>query len=95
VEAAPAYGRPTDELQAWAYATLQLYGGWSVVGGLRYDFEEDASKYETIGLAFNCDCFNLKVAYVTDEDEKDGDLDKSHSVLFSVKFRTFGGDNGN
>jgi LPS-assembly protein len=94
VEAAPAYGRPTDELQAWAYATLQLTGGWSIFGGLRYDFEADTSKYETIGLSFDCDCFSFKVAYVTDEDEKDGDLDKSHSVLLSVKFRTLGGSVG-
>jgi LPS-assembly protein len=95
VEAAPAYGRPTDELQAWAFATLQLSGGWSVFGGLRYDFESDVSKHETIGLAFNCDCFNFKVAYVTNEDEKEGDLDKSHAVLVSVKFKTLGGDFGN
>jgi LPS-assembly protein len=92
VEAAPAYGRPTDELQAWAYATLQLYGGWSMFGGLRYDFESDTSKYEMIGLAFNCDCFDFKIAYVTNDDEKDGDLDKSHSVVLSVKFKTLSGE---
>jgi LPS-assembly protein len=94
VEAAPAYGRPTDELQAWAYATLQLNGGWSVFGGLRYDFESDASKYETVGLAFDCDCFNFKIAYAADEGEKEGDLDKSHSVLLSIKFKTLTGDAG-
>ncbi|HYM98257.1 MAG TPA: hypothetical protein VET25_00830, partial [Aestuariivirgaceae bacterium] len=91
---APAYGRPTDELQAWAYATLQLNGGWSVFGGLRYDFESDVSKYETIGLAFDCDCFNFKIAYAADEGEKEGDLDKSHSVLLSIKFKTLTGDAG-
>jgi LPS-assembly protein len=94
VEAAPAYGRPTDELQAWAYASLQLYGGWSMFGGLRYDFESDTSKYETVGLAFNCDCFDFKIAYVTNDDEKDGDLDKSHSVVLSVKFKTLSGETG-
>jgi LPS-assembly protein len=96
IEAAPAYGRPTDELQAWAYATLQLTGGWSLFGGLRHDFENGSSKNETIGLSFDCDCFNFRIAYVTDEDEKEGDLDKSHSVLLSVKFKTLGGvDAGN
>jgi LPS-assembly protein len=95
VDAAPAYGRPTDELQAWAFATLQLAGGWSLFGGLRYDFEADLTKRETIGLRYDCDCFTFKIAYVTDDDEEDGDLDKSHSVMLSVKFKTLGGDTGN
>jgi LPS-assembly protein len=94
VEEAAAYGRPTDELQAWAYATLQLTGGWSVFGGLRYDFEQDMSTYETVGLAFNCDCFHFKVAYVSNDNEDDGDLDKSHSVMFTVKFKGLSNDFG-
>jgi LPS-assembly protein len=94
VEDAAAYGRPTDELQAWAYATLQLTGGWSVFGGLRYDFERDLSNYETVGLAFNCECFQFKVAYVSNDNEDDGDLDKSHSVMFTVKFKGLSNDFG-
>ncbi|HEY7764456.1 MAG TPA: LPS-assembly protein LptD [Aestuariivirgaceae bacterium] len=94
VEAAPAYGRPTDELQAWAYATLPLRGGWSVFGGLRYDFEQDVSTYETFGLAFNCDCLNFRIAYVSNDDEEEGDLDKSHSVLFTVNFKGLGNNIG-
>jgi LPS-assembly protein len=94
VEEAAEYGRPTEELQAWTYATLQLIGGWSVFGGLRYDFEQDMSTYETIGLAFNCDCFNFKVAYVSNDNEDDGDLDKSHSVMFTVKFKGLSNDFG-
>jgi LPS-assembly protein len=94
VEAAPAYGRLTDELQAWAYATLPLRGGWSVFGGLRYDFEQNISTYETLGLAFNCDCFNFRIAYVSNDDEEDGDLDKSHSVVFTVDFKGLGSNLG-
>jgi LPS-assembly protein len=96
VDAAPAYGRPTDEMQAWASATVYLAGGWSLFGGMRYDFESDTSKQETIGLAFDCDCMNFKIAYVSKDDEEDGDLDKSHSVLFSVKFKSLtGSSDGN
>ena len=76
VEEAARYGRPTEELQAWAYATLQLAGGWSIFGGLRYDFEQDMSNYETVGLEFNCECFDFKIAYVSNDNEDEGDLDK-------------------
>ena len=57
-------------------------------GGLRYDFEEDVSTNETVGFGFDCDCFHFKIAYVSNDNEDDGDLDKSHSVMFSVKFKT-------
>ena len=96
VDAAEEYGRPTDELQAWASATVQLAGGWSVFGGMRYDFESETSKQETIGLAFDCDCMNFKIAYISDDNLDDGDLDKSHSVIFSLKFKSLtGASDGN
>ena len=93
VNAAAEYGRPTDELQAWASATVQLVGGWSLFGGMRYDFESDTSKQETIGLAFDCDCMNFKIAYISRDDQDEGDLDKSHSVMFSLKFKSLTGSN--
>ena len=52
------------------------------------------STYETVGLAFNCDCFNFRVAYVSNDNEDDGDLDKSHSVMFTVKFKGLSNDFG-
>jgi lipopolysaccharide assembly outer membrane protein LptD (OstA) len=63
---------------------------------MRYDFESETSKQETIGLAFDCDCMNFKIAYISDDNLDDGDLDKSHSVMFSLKFKTLtGASDGN
>ncbi len=91
VEAAPAYGRPEDERQVWAAASLLVHGGWSLFGGLRYDFEDDSFRKQTVGVGYDCDCFGFKLAYSYSDNEEDGDLDKSHSVMFSVRFKTLGG----
>jgi LPS-assembly protein len=91
LDAAPAYGRPEDERQVWAAASLLVHGGWSLFGGLRYDFEDDSFRKQTVGIAFDCDCFGFKLAYSHSDSEDAGDLDKSHSVMFSVRFKTLGG----
>jgi LPS-assembly protein len=100
VEAAPAYGRPTDELQGWAAATVPLHAGWSVFGGAKYDFLDDEVIRHQIGFGYDCDCFQFQFAYTGSRDEDDdGDLEKEHSFMLSVQFNTLGGsddedDNG-
>jgi LPS-assembly protein len=92
VDAAPAYGRPTDELQAWAAATVPLHAGWLVFGGMKYDFLDDEIVRQQIGFGYDCDCFQFKFAYTNSRHEEDnGDLDKDHSFMLSVKFKTLGG----
>jgi LPS-assembly protein len=91
VDDAPAYGRLEDERQVWAAANVLLSGGWSLFGGLRYDFEEDTWRKQTIGIGFDCDCFSFKLAYTHSEDEDQGDLDKDNSVMFSVRFKSLTG----
>ncbi len=97
VEAAPAYGRPTDERQAWAAAAVPLQAGWSVFGGVKYDFIEDEMIRHQIGFGYDCDCFEFKFAYTGSRHEDDnGDLDKDHSFMFFLNFKTLGeiGDDG-
>ena len=91
VEAAPAYGRPTDEFQAWAAATVPVRAGWSVFGGAKYDFLDDEMISRQIGIGYECDCFLFKFAYTMSRPEfDDGDLDKDHSFIMSVEFKTLG-----
>lgn len=58
-----AYGRPKAEDWVEGDAKIKLSGGWNVFGGLAYDFNASAITQKTVGLEFDCQCMNFKVAY--------------------------------
>ena len=89
LEAAPAYGRTTRQQQLWASADMQLFGGWSLFGDIRYDFERDGPIRHRIGVGWDCDCFNFRL-YYKENFTRDGDVEKEQAILMSVEFKTLG-----
>ncbi len=86
--AEPAYGQPTRQHWVSSDAKIALAGGWSVFGGLTYDFMNDVMTQKTFGFEFDCQCMNLRLAYT-------GTVDsitkaKSDQVMLSVEFATLG-----
>lgn len=89
LDAEPAYGRPVDEQQIWGTAQFHLGWGWSILGSLRYDFEETRLVKGQIGVAYDCDCFNFQVYYRRDN-TSDRDVGEEHAILFRIEFKTLG-----
>ncbi len=63
IAAEPSYGRVVDEQWAEADVRVGLTEGWYLFGGARYDIENSYFPKKTLGVEFDCDCMNFKMAY--------------------------------
>ncbi len=72
-----------------ADGSLGLTDGWSLFGGLRYDLETSNVDWRTIGVEFDCQCMNFKLAYTGADDDITKKTD--HRVMMSIDFATLGG----
>ena len=89
IAAEPSYGRVTDEQWAEADVRVALANSWYAFGGARYDIEQSFFPSKTVGLEFDCECMNFKMAYSAERDNK---LDQTdHRVMFSIDLATLGG----
>jgi LPS-assembly protein len=89
IAAEPAYGRLFEEEWAEADMRLGLKDGWYLFGGARYDIENSFTAKKTLGLEFDCECMNFKMAYSSTKDSKISNTD--HRVMFSIDLATLGG----
>jgi LPS-assembly protein len=89
IAAEPSYGRITDEEWAEADVRVGLANGWYAFGGARYDIENSFFPTRTLGLEFDCECMNFKMAYSALRDNKFDETD--HRVMFSIDLATLGG----
>jgi LPS-assembly protein len=85
----PAYGRLKDEEWVQADARVGLTEGWYLFGGARYDIENSNLDWRTVGIEFDCQCMNFKVAYTGSRDDTTSEVD--HRVMMSIDFATLGG----
>ena len=89
INAEPAYGRPLDEQWVQADGSVALADGWSLFGGLRYDLETTNVDWRTIGVEFDCQCMNFKLAYTGADDDITNKTD--HRIMMSIDLATLGG----
>ncbi|MGE3829744.1 MAG: LPS-assembly protein LptD [Parvibaculaceae bacterium] len=87
LDAEPDFGRPDDQQQVWGSGKLNLGDGWSLYGGLRYDVENSKLLRDTIGIGFECDCFNASLFYAENFTGDDADQ-VGRSVNLSIEFKT-------
>jgi LPS-assembly protein len=90
LDADPNSGRPDNEHQVWGSAGWNFSGAWSLYAGARYDLEESKLIRDTVGIGFNCDCFNFRIFYEEDRASDDESVDRS--VQFSIDLKSLGGD---
>jgi LPS-assembly protein len=90
LDADPNSGRPDNEHQVWGSAGWNFSGAWSLYAGARYDLEESKLIRDTVGIGFNCDCFNFRIFYEEDRASEDESVDRS--VQFSIDLKSLGGD---
>jgi LPS-assembly protein len=86
--AEPAYGLATRQHWISGDAKLALTNGWSVFGGVTYDFMADVMTQRTLGLEFDCQCMNFKLAYTGTEDSVSHAVE--NKLMMSVEFATLG-----
>jgi LPS-assembly protein len=89
IAAEPAYGRLLKEQWAEADLRIGLTDGWYAFGGARYDIENSFFAKQTLGLEFDCDCMNFKIAYSSNKDSRIDNTD--HRVMLSIDLATLGG----
>jgi LPS-assembly protein len=84
----PSVDRPNDEEQVWGSVGWNFTGGWSLYGGARYDLSDSKLLKDTIGIGYNCDCFNFRLFYEEDRANEETKVDRS--VLFSIDLKSLG-----
>ena len=89
LDAEPSFGRPMNQEQVWAQASLGLGGGWSLFGGVRYDLALDERIRNHVGFRFECDCFDFEIYYKEDF-TSDGDVEEDRSIIMSIELKTLG-----
>jgi LPS-assembly protein len=89
IAAEPAYGRLSDEQWAEADARVALTDGWYLFAGGRYDIENSFLARSTLGLEFDCDCMNFKMAYSSSKADELSNTD--HRIMLSIDLATLGG----
>jgi LPS-assembly protein len=89
IAAEPAYGRLLDEQWAEADLRVGLKDGWYLFGGGRFDIENNYLARSTLGLEFDCECMNFKMAYSSSKDGVTESTD--HRVMVSIDLATLGG----
>jgi LPS-assembly protein len=89
LDAEPASGRLEHQEQIWGDASYRLGEAWSLFGGLRYDLESDLFMDKTVGIGFECDCFNARLAY-SESRTNDPNDSVDRSIMLSVELRTLG-----
>ena len=86
--AEPAYGRNSREQWVSGDGRIALEDGWSVFGGMTYDFVSSVMTRKTAGLEFDCKCMNFKVYYAGSVDSVSKVTD--NRVMMSIEFATLG-----
>ncbi|MDE2385397.1 MAG: LPS-assembly protein LptD [Alphaproteobacteria bacterium] len=86
--AEPAYGLTTRQHWVSADTKIGLSGGWSMFGGLTYDFTASVLTQKTFGFEYDCQCMNFKLAYTGTEDSISHAVE--NKVMMSVEFATLG-----
>jgi LPS-assembly protein len=89
IAAEPNYGRLTKEQWTAADVRVGLTEGWYAFGGARYDIENSFFSTKTLGVEFDCECMNFKMAYSAERDSKISETD--HRVMLSIDLATLGG----
>ncbi len=89
-EAQPNYRFNRARHEIRGSGSVRLDENWRVFGGLAYDIETEEVFRETIGIAYDDDCFSIALGYSNVDSDFTGD-NTERAISFSVGFRTLGG----
>ncbi|MEQ1953205.1 LPS-assembly protein LptD [Mesorhizobium sp. CN2-181] len=93
IQAQPLYGYADDRHEVSAGASLRFNENWRVFGSGTYDLQADTMVSDTIGLAYDDECFAYAFT-MSDSRDVEGDDSDERRFGFSISLRTLG-DIGN
>lgn len=87
IQAQPNYGFTNDREEVSGAASLQFHEYWTAFGDVTYDLEADRVTRNSIGMAYDDECFIFKVSYEQDRRQLDT---IEESIKFQLTFKTIG-----
>jgi LPS-assembly protein len=88
IQAQPLYGFDDDRRELTLGASTRFNENWRVFGSGTYDFEKSLLVRDSLGFAYDDECFTYLMTYSEDRDRDTGEL--SQSIGFNLSFRTLG-----
>jgi LPS-assembly protein len=88
IQAQPLYGYPTDRHQVTASASAQVHEYWRVFGAATYDFMSNRLLRNSIGFAYDDECFTFVFTAAQSRNSTTGAV--SNSFGLQLSFRTLG-----
>jgi len=86
--AQPNYGQPLPKHWISSDVKFGINNGWSLFGGMTYDFTTSILTRQTAGIEFDCRCMNFKFYYARNQDSVT--LTTDQRVMMAVEFATLG-----
>jgi len=89
IQAQPLYGFRDDRHEVSAGASLRFHENWRTFGSATYDFQTGIVANNSIGFAYDDECFSYTMTMATTRDLARVESD-SHTFGFNISFRTLG-----
>ncbi len=88
IDKEPAFGRTITEEFLQGNTRIGLSDGWYLNANMTYDLQTNFFRNRGIGIEFDCDCMNAKLAYSEGKSREDSVTDRR--VTFSINLATLG-----
>ncbi|MEM9278436.1 MAG: LPS-assembly protein LptD [Pseudomonadota bacterium] len=89
-EAQPNYRFPRDRHEISGSGSVRLNENWRAFGSITYDIETSERVSDSLGLAYDDDCFSFAISYSNLNEDFTG-VSSERSINFSIGLRTIGG----
>ncbi len=84
VTAQPTYGFDTDRQEVSASGALRIGDYWQVSAGATYDLTDNAFDQQSIGLAYDDECFTFAFTYAQNRDNADA-IDRTFGLQLTAR----------
>ncbi len=88
IQAQPLYGFDEDRRELSLGASTRFNENWRVFGAATYDFERSVLIKDSVGFAYDDECFTYLMTFSETRERDSGEL--SQSIGFNLSFRTLG-----
>ncbi|MGE0501313.1 MAG: LPS-assembly protein LptD [Rhizobiaceae bacterium] len=88
IQAQPLYGFANDRHEATIGASARLHENWRVFGSATYDFQSGVVINDSIGFAYDDECFSYSMTFAESRNRLTREVDQT--VGFTLSFRTIG-----
>lgn len=88
--AQPNLGIVDDREEIRGSASLQINENWRLFGDIRYDIENNGAVGDSLGIAYDDECFAISLTY-SETHDRYTDLETDQQIYLRVNLKTIGG----